>query len=95
MSSPALHSPQPWTYTEDALFYHIKDAAGKPVGALCKNGAGRFALGNLCMVLAAPEIMEALRTQPAYGDDWKKRLRNAYACASGIVEHFLPARKKK
>jgi hypothetical protein len=95
MASPLLHSPQPWTYTEDELFYHIKDATGAPIGALCKSSARRFAQGNLCLLLASPDVMEALRTQPAYGEDWKKKLRNAFACASGIVEHFLPARKKK
>jgi len=88
------HSPYPWTYKEDALFYTVFDANGVQLAVVSKN-TNRLAEGNLLAVLAAPDVLEALRRQPAYGDEWKRRLREAYACASGLVESFLPARKRK
>ena len=92
---PDVHSHAPWKFSEDALFYYLHDAAGKPIAVVNKNAVGEErARGNLLAMLAAPDVLEALRTQPAYGDDWKKKVRNAYACASGLVEHFLAARKK-
>lgn len=90
-----LLSPAPWGYSEDALVYHIKDATGNPVAVVCKNACPRHAEANLLAILAIPDVLEALRKQPAYGEEWKKKLREAYACASGLVEHFLPARNRK
>lgn len=92
---PAVHSPAPWTFTEDELFYHVKDATGAPIAAVCKNTVPKHAQANLLAILSAPDVLASLRTQPAYSDDWKTKVRNAYACASGLVTHFLPARKKK
>jgi hypothetical protein len=89
-----LLSPHPWTYTEDALCYYVRDAKGQPIGVLFKGGR-RHAESNLAAVLALPDLLEGFRTQPAYGELWKKKLREAYACASGLVDHFLPARKRK
>jgi len=88
------HSPAPWVYTEDELFYHLKDANGNPIGSVCKNATRVHAEANLLAILSAPEMISALRKQPAYGDDWKEGVRKAFACATGIVEHFLPGRKK-
>ena len=91
---PSPHSPHPWTYREDALSYYVLDANGVHVAAVSKN-TNRLAEGNLLAILTAPDVLEALRCQPAYGDVWKRRLREAYACASGLLETYLPARKRK
>lgn len=92
---PELLSPGPWTYREDKLFFYVHDASGAMIASVSKNTVPRYALGNLLVILAAPELLEGLRAQPAYSDDWKKKVRQAYACAIGLVEHFLPARKRQ
>lgn len=91
---PKVHSPAPWTYKEDQLFYFVFDKDGVQIAQVSKN-TSRLAEGNLLAIIAAPDVLEALRRQPAYGDEWKRRLREAYACALGLLETFLPARKRK
>ena len=89
------HSPAPWTYREDILCYYVLDAKGEQVAIVMKNANKLHGLPNLHAILAVPDLLQALRRAPAYSDDWKQNLRHAYSCACGIVDSFLPARKKK